>query len=77
MELFVAALLVAVPFAYGASVVRRVKDRTLQRDADRAALGLPPRRTAWLLKSPGSLMDPPDPHMPAWLRRGKGREGRR
>ncbi len=27
MELFVAALLVAVPFVYGASVIRKVKDR--------------------------------------------------
>ncbi len=78
MELFVAGLLVAVPFVYGLSDVRRVKDRTLQRNANRAALGRPPQKTAWPVKSPRSLIGPSDPHMPAWLRRRlEGREGRR
>ncbi|MFN2556738.1 MAG: hypothetical protein ABR592_07665 [Nitriliruptorales bacterium] len=78
MELFVAALLVAVPLVDGASAVRRAKDRRRQRDANRAALGLSPRRTASPVKSTGSLIDPSDPHMPAWLRwRLQEREGRR
>ncbi len=78
MELFVAGLLVAVPFVYGVSDVRRVKDRILQRDANRAAFGLAPQKTAWPVKSAGSLIDPSDPRMPAWLRRRlEGREGRR
>lgn len=51
MGLFVAALLVAIPFVYGASAVHRAKDRKLRRDANRAILGLPPRET-WPVKSP-------------------------
>ncbi len=78
MELFAAALLIAVPIVNGASVVRRVKDRTRQRDANCASLGLPPHKTGWPERSPGLLIDPSDPHMPAWLRRRlAGRGGRR
>ncbi len=77
MELFVAALLAAVPFVYGASVVRRVRTANSS-DANHAALGLPPRKTAWPVEPPGSLIDPSDLRMPAWLcRRLEGREGRR
>ena len=49
MEMFVAALLVAVPLVDGASAVRRAKERRLQRDASRATLGRSnPCMAAWL-----------------------------